>query len=68
MAYGMGGGNRNYDPSLKGLPSNSFVGIDGELSDVEVADLTPDDGGGANSEVIPGMLGVLLSLKLFQPS
>ena len=45
MAYGMGGGNRNYDPSLKGLPSNSFVGIDGELSDVEVADLTPDDGG-----------------------
>ena len=45
MAYGMGGGNRNYDPSLKGLPSNSFVGIDGELSDVEVADLTPDEGG-----------------------
>ena len=45
MVYGMGGGNRNYDPSLKALPSNSFVDIDGELSDIEVADLTPDEGG-----------------------
>ncbi|MDE1131093.1 MAG: hypothetical protein OSA49_05970 [Ascidiaceihabitans sp.] len=45
MAYEMGGGNTDYDPSLMGLPSNTFQEMDGSFLDVKVADLTPDDGG-----------------------
>ncbi|UOA28617.1 DUF1629 domain-containing protein [Pseudosulfitobacter sp. DSM 107133] len=44
MVYHLAGGNTDYDPTLKGLPSNAFVGMDSSFTDVAVADTTADGG------------------------
>lgn len=45
MVYHLSGGNTDYDPTLGELPSTYFSAMDGDISKVEIADVSPDGGG-----------------------